>query len=218
MDKKIKQTVIINRAVSGSGKTTISKCLMNYLKESGINAGIYSTDDLFTQNGRYVFDLAKLWENHLVTLSEFSYDLQAGRSVVICDNMNLLPWQSQPYTDAARNYGYQILFINYLTRGLDKHLAAQVVTPDKPDAHGLSEELLVRFIDDFNNYSDLLDKNNPIDPERHYAYIWNNELLRRDRVETPVNHFDADYVITMQPDEYHEMKQKIGPMILELIK
>jgi len=62
---KIKKTVIINRAVSGSGKTTISKCIAKIIKNAGFNVTIHSTDNyFFTELGTYDFIPDKLGEYH----------------------------------------------------------------------------------------------------------------------------------------------------------
>ena len=43
----IKKTVIINRAVPGSGKTTITNCIVNELQNNNLNIAIHSTDEYF---------------------------------------------------------------------------------------------------------------------------------------------------------------------------
>ena len=56
----IKKTVIINRAVPGSGKTTITNCIVNELQNNNLNIAIHSTDEYFMIENRYVFDISKL--------------------------------------------------------------------------------------------------------------------------------------------------------------
>jgi ABC-type oligopeptide transport system ATPase subunit len=218
MMHKYAKTVIMMRAVSGSGKTTISRCIISALTQAGLTIGIHSTDEFFMVGNRYVFEIEKLAEYHRKNLENFTADLQKGIDAVICDNMNLLPWQSESYTNAAREHGYRILFLNFLTRGLEKHLAAQQVTPEKPDAHNLSKELLIRLIDDFDTYNELLDKNNPIIPEKHFTYVWNDEKYERERTELPIRHFDTDIVVTIKPDEYRQMQQTVGQTVLSFIR
>lgn len=211
------KTVIMNRAVSGSGKTTLSRCVTEVLRAQGASVAIHSTDDFFMRNGRYVFELDKLHDYHAQNLANFTADLERGTDVVICDNMNLLPWQSQPYTDAARKYNYRILFLNFLPRGLDKHLAAQTVTPEKPDAHGLSRELLERFIQNFNDYNDLLDTDTVRDIKRHRVFIWNHADKVVMDTGALAQYFDSDEVITIRPEEYQEMKQVLPGMVLKAV-
>ena len=211
------KTVIINRAVSGSGKTTLARCVTDALRELGLTVAVHSTDDFFMRDGRYVFELEKLSGYHAQNLANFTADLERGTDVVICDNMNLLPWQSQPYTDAARKYNYRIIFLNFLPRELKKHLAAQVVTSGKPDAHGLSEEILKRFIQNFHDYNDLLDTNTVRDIKRHHVFIWNDADNVAMDTGTLAPYFDSDAVITIRPDEYQELKNTLGEKVLNLI-
>ena len=207
----------MNRAVSGSGKTTLSRCVTEALRGEGLSVAVHSTDNFFMKDGRYVFDLGPLNSYHAQNLANFTADLERGTDVVICDNMNLLPWQSQPYTNAARKYHYRILFLNFLPRELEKHLAAQQVTPEKPDAHGLSKELLERFIQNFNDYNDLLDRNTIRDIRRHHVFVWNDvDKVAMDTGEL-AQYFDSDAVITIRPEEYHEMKKTLAGSVLQFI-
>lgn len=211
------KTVIINRAVSGSGKTTLSRSVVEGLRARNLTVAAHSTDDFFMQNGRYVFELEKLNDYHARNLSDFIADLEKCTDVVICDNMNLLPWQAQPYTDAARKYGYRVLYLNYLPRELEKHLAAQVVTAEKPDAHGLSKELLQRFIENFNDYNDLLDRNTVRDIKRHHIFTWNDADHKAIDTGELAPYFDSDAVITIRPDEYQSMKTVLADMVLGFV-
>lgn len=211
------KTVIINRAVSGSGKTTLSRCVTDALKAKGLSVAIHSTDEFFMLAGRYVFELGKLNACHLQNLANFTADLERGTDVVICDNMNLLPWQSQPYTDAARKYNYRILCLNFLPRELEKHLAAQVVTEEKPDAHGLSRELLERFIQNFHDYNDLLCRSTVRDIKRHRVFVWNDIDKKALDTGDLAQYFDVDAVVTIHPNEYAELKRTLGDKVLKLL-
>lgn len=166
MEKQFKKTVIINRAVPGSGKTTLSRNITDACKKAGLSVANHSTDDFFMEDNRYCFKAAKLHNYHLCNLMLFEQSFRNNIDVVICDNTNIMPWQSRPYTDLARAYGYQIIFLNLSPRKLEKHVAAQRVTPQKPDAHGVPANVLTNFIRDLNLYSPLLDKNNAINSAR----------------------------------------------------
>lgn len=218
MPQRYKKTVLMMRAVSGSGKTTISKCIVNSFKSKELSVGIHSTDNYFMVDDKYVFDISKLAKFHNQNLINFETDLTNNLDIVICDNMNLLPWQSEEYTNLARRYNYKIVFVNFLPRELNKHLAAQIVTPEKPDAHNLSEDLLKRLIDDFHAYNGLLDLNNSIIVGQHYLYVWDEVKCERVKTEIPAKHFDSDYVLTIHPKEYKEIQVSIGHTLLNLIE
>lgn len=84
--------------------------------------------------------------------------LANGIDLVVVDNTNPHPWETEPYTDAARAAGYQIVIMNFLPREFEKHMSAQKVTPGKPDAHEVPEQSLREHMSDFWAYNDLLDK------------------------------------------------------------
>ena len=58
------KTVIINRAVPGSGKTTIARCITQALRSVGLQVINHSTDEFFMHDGRYCFDISKLHKYH----------------------------------------------------------------------------------------------------------------------------------------------------------
>lgn len=216
MNTEFHKTVIINRAVPGSGKTTIARNITSALQAVGLQGVNHSTDEFFMHNNRYCFDISKLNEYHQKNLKNFIADLQRNIDVVICDNTNFLPWQTAPYTGNARKYGYRIIFLNLTPRELHKHVQAQLVTPEKPDAHGVPEDKLEQFIEDFNTYNPLLNKNIHIDRTRHFHYQWDNAALQP-VITGYARHFDLDDVITVEPHEYHLAKQTIGQHFVKLI-
>lgn len=209
--------VIINRAVSGSGKTSMTRYVIDDLRAHGLSVAVCSTDDFFMVDGRYVFELEKLNDYHAQNQANFIAELKRGTDVVICDNMNLLPWQSQPYTDAARKYNYRILFLNFLPRELEKHLASQIVTPEKPDAHGLSKETLVRFIRNFEDYNDLLDRNTVRDIQRHRVFTWNFVDNMAMNTGELAQYFDSDAVITICHKDFDIFKKTLAGSIMQIM-
>lgn len=215
-NKYYKKTVIINRAVPGSGKTIISRCITQALINEGLQISCHSTDDFFMINGRYCFDINKLYDYHVQNLDNFTQDLKKGYDVVICDNTNILPWQCESYTECARQFGYQVIFLNFQPRRLEDHVRAQQITPEKLDAHGVSEDDLKIFIEDFICYDPLLNKESEVDPRRQFHFTWDNKEYCP-VMAGPAKHFDSDYVITIFPNEYHSLKETIGEKILGLI-
>jgi hypothetical protein len=51
------KTVLINRAVPGSGKTTFSKCIYDAFRGAGLSIAVHSTDSFFMVGNQYKFDL-----------------------------------------------------------------------------------------------------------------------------------------------------------------
>ena len=211
------KTVIINRAVPGSGKTTITNCIVDELKKHNLSVSIHSTDKYFMVKNRYIFELEKLDEYHDKNLQEFHKSLEKNIDIVICDNTNLGPWQTEPYTDLARKYKYQILFITLDPRELEKHVESQKITPQKPDAHGVEEEILKRMIDEYYQFDDLLNPRIIIDENKHFHYIWDKDKLTKIKIGI-TRHFDTDYVIRILPHEYKDIQKDIGKKVLKIIK
>ena len=212
--RTIQRTILINRAVPGSGKSSFAKAILETMERDGISARVHSTDEYFMVNGRYVFDINKLGEYHRRNLEAFRASLAEGIGLVILDNTDEHPWETRPYTDAARAAGYRILFLNFLPRSLDAHLAAQRVTPEKPGAHQVPEGSLREHIADFLAYDELLRPGAVPDPARHADYRWDEKSRKLIRLHTPVIPFDFDEVIVVKPEDYRALKDRIGGMVL----
>lgn len=217
--KQYHNTVIINRAVPGSGKTTISGNIKAEALRNGLSYSCRSTDDYFmTGDGRYVFNIQRLQEYHRLNLAGFIEDLKNNIHLVVCDNTNLSPDQTEPYTRAARRYNYKIILINFLPRDLAAHLEAQKVTPQKPDAHNVPEEKLIEMIENFNRYSSLLNRNYIINPLEDKIRIWDEETFKMLPTEFALLHYDYDELITIRPEDYKTAKEEIGGQILTIMK
>jgi len=213
----IKKTVIINRAVPGSGKTTITNCIVNELKQNNINVAIHSTDEYFMVGNKYMFDIYKLNTYHQKNLLEFKKSIDDDIDVIICDNTNIAPWQTELYTKLAREYQYQILIITLNPRELEKHVKSQKVTKEKPDAHGVEEDILKKMMQEYEIYDDLLNPNILIDETKHLHYVWDEENNKKVSIGL-AKHFDSDMVIRILPDEYRAIQKNIGKTILTIIK
>ena len=212
------KTVLINRAVPGSGKTTFAKNIFAAVSSAGLTIAVHSTDEYFMRDGRYVFDRSMLGEYHRRNLAAFKESLAKGIDLVVVDNTNLHPWETEPYTTAARTAGYRIILMNFMPREFEKHMEAQKVTPEKPDAHEVPESSMREHIADFYAYNDLLDRNAAPDPTRHFNYRWDEYLQDVVRVPTPVKPFDYDILIQITPETYHALKNKIGDEVLAMMK
>jgi len=213
----MKKTVIINRAVPGSGKTTITNCIVKELKKNGLKVTVHSTDEYFMQGEKYIFDIKYLKKYHQKNLASFQNSIENKMDVVICDNTNIAPWQTELYTQLARDNNYQILIITLNPRALSKHVESQKVTESKPDAHEVNEEVLKNIIREYEIFDDLLNKNIIINSEKHLHYTWDEEKTEKIIVGT-AKHFDSDFIIRILPDEYKNIQLTIGTKILKLIK
>jgi hypothetical protein len=146
-------------------------------------------------------------------LDEFRASLAAGVDVVAVDNTNLRPWETEPYTRLARDAGYRIVFFNFAPREIEKHLAAQQVTPERPDAHQVSREVLERFIEYFHQYNVLFDHGAEPHPELVY-FRWDEQQKKAVPTDIPAKPFDYDDKLDISPTEYHTLKDVIGDMMI----
>lgn len=161
-EKIFQKTVIINRAIPGSGKTMISRCIKETLENRGITVSIHSTDDYFlTETKTYQFDVYKLAENHAKNLQSFQQAIERRTDLVICDNTNLAPWEAEPYATYARAHHYQIIIIDYVPRELVEHLVVQQAKKNKMDAHNSPKKELVEMMKRYHKYHKYLDRLRP---------------------------------------------------------
>ena len=209
------KTVLFFRAVPGSGKTTFSNRIRDAVIGVGLTIAVHSTDTYYTNpvTRTFDFDVEKLPEFHLKNLTEFKESLGMGVDVAVVDNTNLRPWETEPYTDAARAAGYRIVFLNFAPRAIEKHLAAQQVTPERPDAHQVPRDVLLRFIEFYHQYNALFDHGARPHPEL-VGFRWDADEKKAVPTDIPAKPFDYDDKLDISPEEYHTLKETIGEMML----
>ena len=106
------KTLIIMRGVPGSGKSTLAAAIAaSHNNPDGQATPIFSTDDFFMVEGRYVFDGKKLAENHRLNLERTVDALSKGITNVIVDNTNTQAWECREYVRAAVHHGYDVRFV-----------------------------------------------------------------------------------------------------------
>lgn len=209
--------VIINRAISGSGKTTITNCILKKLQENKLTVVAHSTDDFFMLKEKYIFDFDKLKDYHKQNLENFQKSIKGNLDVVICDNTNIAPWETESYTKFAREYNYKILIITLNPRELKDHVVSQKITKENPNAHGISEDTLKNMIHRYYLFDDLLNPNIIIDSKKHINYTWDKEKKERTNIRVS-KHFDSDFIIRIKPDEFKESQVTIGKKVLKILE
>ena len=209
--------VIINRAISGSGKTTITNCILKKLQENKLTVVSHSTDYFFMVEEKYIFDFNKLKDYHNQNLENFQKSIKNNLDVVICDNTNIAPWETEPYIKIAREYNYKILIITLNPRELKEHVVSQQIIKENPNAHGISEDTLKNMTHRYYLFDDLLNPNIVIDPKKHINYTWDKE--KKERVNINVSkHFDSDFIIRITPDKFRENQVTIGEKVLKILE
>ena len=97
--------MIIARGPSGSGKSH----MVNKLSQE-LGAPIFSSDDYFMQQGKYIFDVSKLAEAHEWNRQRVEGEITKGTPIIIVDNSNTKFWEMKSYTEMAVNNGYEVKF------------------------------------------------------------------------------------------------------------
>lgn len=132
--------LILLRGVPGSGKSTLARELLS----TGPNGVIFSTDDYFFQDNRYVFDSALLGDAHDWNQKRAEQVMLEGRSPIIIDNTNVKAWEMKPYVELALKNGYRVDFFEPDTCW--KYDPAQL---EKRNKHGVPRETIAKMLDGF---------------------------------------------------------------------
>jgi len=105
--------VIIMRGCPGSGKSTSSQALIDYLSETGVmpvsSMSKCSADDYMkNEDGKYKYDHAKIGMVHGRCKEQFMASLAERNNLIIVDNTNIKLFEFKVYVSAARSQGYEV--------------------------------------------------------------------------------------------------------------
>lgn len=103
----MRRGVILMRGVSGSGKSTVARQLV----DGHPSAIIVSADDFFVVDGHYLYDRTKIESAHRTCLRKFIDALQANTGLVIVDNTNVTELHASPYMAVAEAYEYDAIIL-----------------------------------------------------------------------------------------------------------
>jgi len=92
------------RGVSGSGKTTFARMLS---RSTDI---CLSTDDFWSNNGRYDFDASRLGDAHRWCQHRVEHYMSREFDVVV-HNTFTQEWEMEPYFKLAEKYGYRVFTV-----------------------------------------------------------------------------------------------------------
>jgi hypothetical protein len=105
------KTLYIVRGLSGSGKSSIARELVNDVwdeKTESFVKDFYSADDYFTDpQGNYNFDPSKLSDAHAECFSnvELAMKKDCVRKIAVANTFSQ-KWEVQPYFKLAKKYNY----------------------------------------------------------------------------------------------------------------
>lgn len=105
--------VIIMRGCPGSGKSTASQALIDYLSVTHVIPEEFSSkcsadDYMRNRCGEYEYDHTKIGMVHKHCKEKFEASLAEHKKLIIVDNTNIKPFEFKFYVDAARRQGYDV--------------------------------------------------------------------------------------------------------------
>ncbi|XP_065814817.1 NEDD4-binding protein 2 [Labrus bergylta] len=100
------KVLVLLRGAPGSGKSTLARALV----ENNPGGVTLSTDDFFTNHGRYRFDPSALGEAHEWNHKRATVAFERCINPIIIDNTNMQGWEMKPYVAQALKHGYKVLF------------------------------------------------------------------------------------------------------------
>ena len=129
----------IMRGLSGSGK---SKRVDEILSSNNFQkTAVFSTDDIFMENGEYNFRPEKLKEYHDLNYHFASRFMKAcGKhnvsALCIIDNTNTMKWEYERYEESAKEHGFEVVIVKIDWNEEDIPLYAE------RNSHGVPEEVI----------------------------------------------------------------------------
>ena len=115
----MKKTVIILRAVPGSGKSFFA----DYIKTLDNDTVICCADDYFMVDGKYIFDFALLYKAHKSCQNKFNEALENNVNNIVISNTNTTNKDVNYYRNRAIKAGYTVFVLVLENRhdGKDSH-------------------------------------------------------------------------------------------------
>lgn len=127
--RKKTRNLIVLRAISGAGKST----MVQILTENNPNSVVCSADHYFQVNGKYEFDPTKLGLAHKACQICFDNAINDPMiDLIIIDNTNVKPSDYRYYVDKANEAGVKVIYVVLEKRH------------DNPNVHNVGEDILKR--------------------------------------------------------------------------
>ena len=139
MNKENQKKCFIMRGLSGSGKSKrVDEIISSTTAEK---FAVFSTDDIFMENGEYNFRPEKLKEYHDLNFHFASRFMKAckkynGSALCIIDNTNTMKWEYGRYEESAKEHGFEVVIVKIDWKEEDIPLYAE------RNSHGVPEEVI----------------------------------------------------------------------------
>ena len=210
----MKKTVIINRGIPASGKSTFTKNIIQTVCNVGLSAIKCSTDDFFMVDGKYRFDPTKLRKHHILNQQKFKTALEQDTYLVICDNTNIEPWEANIYYQLAKEYNYEVILMNFEPRDIASHLQAQV---NGDYEHNIPKEVLESMYNSYALFEELTQKSS-YPTSKHLKKDY-DEATQQVQIQDEYSElFYYDKLIKVSSEDFEILKDSIGELILNKMK
>lgn len=117
--------VVICRGIPASGKSTFVQILKEVCQRYFTTYSIHSTDDKFMVDGVYTFNPKFLSAYHKENYDEYCVSISNNKEVIIVDNTNIQPYETDKYIVEAIKNGYQVVSVLFYPDELQKHYDRQ---------------------------------------------------------------------------------------------
>ena len=128
----MKKYIVLLRGLPGSGKSTVAELLANK------DDLIFSADDFFMIEGKYIFDVDKLHQAHIECQNNVKRAMIDGIAKIFVCNTNTTKKELKSYFDLAKEYEYLIISLIVENRH------------DSGSIHNVPEETLIKMKNRFD--------------------------------------------------------------------
>ncbi|XP_052865832.1 NEDD4-binding protein 2 [Anopheles cruzii] len=144
------RVMVLMRGAPGSGKTHLSRMLIDRTSAGDYRNHIFSADDYFMVNGVYKFQPDALDSAHRFTQSSVQAKAREGWSPIVVDNTNVRLWEMFPYVQIAAEHGYFLETLEPTThwRNNSRSLAIR-------NTHGVPEPKIKSMLQNFEKLSSV---------------------------------------------------------------
>lgn len=152
---KQKRVAIILRGFPGSGKTMAAQELCDEFRILfNTESVIVSADDYWMKDGKYCFDVSKLFLAHLACFENFTKAVRSGKNVIV-DNTNLKFGDFRKYFEAlieinnsSTEFIYSADILEVVYNSIDKAIELR---SNREDGKNISKEKMLQMYETFKN-------------------------------------------------------------------
>uniref|UniRef100_A0AAG5D075 Smr domain-containing protein n=1 Tax=Anopheles atroparvus TaxID=41427 RepID=A0AAG5D075_ANOAO len=144
------RVMVLMRGAPGSGKSHLSRSLIDCASGGDYRNHIFSADDYFVINGQYKFQPDGLDAAHRFNQKNVLAKARDGWSPIVVDNTNIRLWEMYPYVQIAADHGYHLEILEPVThwRNNSRSLAIR-------NTHGVPEPKIKMMLQNYEKLTDV---------------------------------------------------------------